>query len=239
MGDDKQALAVAIDTASDLAGVALFDSGRLISEHTWLSNRNHSRELLPAVDWLLTRAGREKQEIGALLICLGPGAYAGLRVGLSTAKALAFGLDAKLAGVGRLVADALPFVGFTAGRVFAIQAAGRAELAWGAYSQRDGELAYEEIAPRLGPVADLLGSVNAQDVVSGELATLPQPLVASLREKGVALVEALPFRANAVGVLGQDRLAKGQMDSADSLVPLYLRAPAIGPQPPLPEAGRV
>ncbi len=232
MADETQSLAVAIDTASELAGLALFDSGRLLSEHTWLSNRNHSRELLPGLDWLLRRAGREKQEIGALFVCLGPGSYAGLRVGLSTAKALAFGLDAKVIGVNRLVADALPFVGLTAGRVFSVHAAGRAELAWAAYSGGSEELAHEEIAPRLGPVEELLESVKGGDLVCGDLATLPETLVTSLQDRRAPQIEARPFRGYAVALLGQERLQRGQFDDADSLVPLYLRAPAIGPQPP-------
>ncbi len=234
MVGETQSLAVSIDTASEISGLALFDSGRLLSEHTWRSNRNHSRELLPGLDWLLRRAGREKREIGAVFVCLGPGSYAGLRVGLSTAKALAFGLDAKVAGVGRLVADALPFVGLAAGRVFPVHAAGRAELAWAAYRQADAELAHEEVAPRLGPAEELLESLESGDLVCGELATLPESLVGSLGEGGATQMEARPFRAYAVGILGQDRLALGQFDDPDSLVPLYLRAPAIGPQPPRP-----
>ena len=232
MVDETPELAVAIDTASEFAGLALFDSGRLISEHTWLSNRNHSRELLPGLDWLLQRAGRDKKEIGSVFICLGPGSYAGLRVGLSTAKALAFGLDAKIAGVGRLVADAFPFLGLIQGRVFAVHAAGRAELAWAAYSRSDAEAAHEEIAPRLGPMEELLESVEVNDLVCGELATLPEPLMASLKDRETDPVEVRPFRAYAVGVLGRVCLAAGQVDLADSLVPLYLREPAIGPQPP-------
>ncbi|HEY4685952.1 MAG TPA: tRNA (adenosine(37)-N6)-threonylcarbamoyltransferase complex dimerization subunit type 1 TsaB, partial [Dehalococcoidia bacterium] len=97
-------LAVAIDTASDLAGVALTEEGALLGAVTWRTRQNQSRELLPALDWLLGRQGRGKEEIGAVFVCLGPGSYAGLRVGVSTAKALAFALDASLAGVGRLEA---------------------------------------------------------------------------------------------------------------------------------------
>src|SRR6266550_1676735 len=114
---EAKRLSVAFDTASDFAGVALAQDGELLSESSWRTRQNHSRELLPALDWQLSRLGRSKHEIGAVFVCLGPGSYAGLRVGLSTAKALAYGLNASIAGVGRLAADAEPFVGAARARV--------------------------------------------------------------------------------------------------------------------------
>src|SRR6266498_2602240 len=103
---NSRTLAVALDTSSELAGVALVEDGLLLAETTWRTKRNHSRELLPSLDWLLGRVGRAKEDIGALFVCTGPGSYAGLRVGTSTAKALAYGLNAQIVGVGRLEADA-------------------------------------------------------------------------------------------------------------------------------------
>jgi hypothetical protein len=44
------------------------------------------------------------------------------------------------------------------------------------------------------------------------------------------VVEAAPERVLAVARLGHQRLNRGETDDPDTLVPLYLRAPAIGPQ---------
>jgi len=225
---DASGLAVAIDTASDLAGVALTEDGALLASLTWRTRRNHSRELLPALDWLLAQQGRSKEEVGAVFVCLGPGSYAGLRVGVSTAKALAFALDAALAGVGRLAADAEPIVAAAQGRVVAVHAAGRAELAWAVY-EGGPEGPREVIAPRLGPLDALVEVLAAGDRLCAEGATLAQ--LAPLAERtGAVLVEAVPGRVLAVARLGHARLARGEVDNPDTLVPLYLRAPAIGPQ---------
>ena len=78
-------IALALDTSAALAGVGLFDDGERIGEVTWRTNQNHSRELMPAVEWLLQARGTDKSDLGAVFVCLGPGSYAGLRVGLSTA----------------------------------------------------------------------------------------------------------------------------------------------------------
>jgi tRNA threonylcarbamoyladenosine biosynthesis protein TsaB len=222
-------LAVSIDTASELAGVALSEGGVLLGAATWRTRQNHSRELLPTLEWLLQRHQRAREAIAAVSVCTGPGSYAGLRVGLSTAKALAFSLETALVGIGRLAADAFWPAQATEERVVAVQAAGRAELAWAAY-HRDGEDGLIELEPpRLGPSADFVASLQAGDTLCGDIDRLTPETLAAIagRARMVVTPEA---RVLAVSRLGARRLAAGQIDNVDSLVPLYLRAPAIGPQ---------
>lgn len=165
-------------------------------------------------------------------MCLGPGSYAGMRVGISTAKALAYGLGAVLVGVGRLAAEALPVAEATDARVLALQAAGRAELAWGLY-RHDGRDFIEVEAPRLSPTAGLLKSLRKGDAVTGDILRLDSDTRTSMVNEGCRLVPSVPSRVVAVARLGRLRLDRGETDDADTLVPLYLRAPAIGPQTPL------
>src|SRR5688572_28150118 len=144
----REGLLVAMDTASDIAGVALLSDGELLAEMTWRAHQSHSRDLLPVLDWLLTKQGRSKDASAAIAVCTGPGSYAGLRVGLSTAKTLAYALDVPIVGVGRLMADAYDVCLATGRRTVALQAAGRAELAWAAYEAQGSNLR-EVIAPAL------------------------------------------------------------------------------------------
>lgn len=225
-------LTAAIDTTADTAGVALFEGGNLLSELTWYSRLSHSRDLLPCLDWLLQRAGRTKSELGRIVVCTGPGSYAGMRVGVSTAKTLAYGLGAALIGVNRLEADALAFAGSTAGRIVALHAAGRAELAWAAYTG-DADGLHEVEAPQLTPTEALPGLLHPDDLAIGDLASLPAGLQDALTKHGVQLAATHPSRVVNAGRIGIARLEAGQRDDPDSLAPLYLRAPAIGPQPPI------
>jgi tRNA threonylcarbamoyladenosine biosynthesis protein TsaB len=163
-------------------------------------------------------------------VCLGPGSYAGLRVGISTAKALAYALGSSLVGVGRLAADALPLAVEPERRVVAVHAAGRAELAWAAYSAWAGDL--KELAPpSLTPKSELAGKLAKGDLICGEL---DDETEASLRAAGLTLARPAASRVVAVSRLAWARYSKGEFDSADELVPLYLREPAIGPQNPIP-----
>jgi tRNA threonylcarbamoyladenosine biosynthesis protein TsaB len=224
---------VGIDTASDQAGVALFEGDQLLAELTWRTHRNHSRELLPALDWLLRHTARDRHQLQAVYVCTGPGSYAGLRVGLSTAKSLAYGLKAPIVGVGRLEAEALPLVEARGGRAVAVQAAGRAELAWAAYGPGGSGL-LELSAPQLVSSADFVSVLEAGDAVTGDVDQVEAMAAGSGFKSGAfAAVRPSTGRVIAVARLGYQRLLRGDIDSVDTLVPLYLRPPAIGPQPPL------
>ncbi|OGO53017.1 MAG: tRNA (adenosine(37)-N6)-threonylcarbamoyltransferase complex dimerization subunit type 1 TsaB, partial [Chloroflexi bacterium RBG_16_68_14] len=102
-------LELSLDTASDIASVALSREGGLLAELTWHCGRDHSRQLLPAIDGLLARQDASKDDLTAIFVCLGPGSYAGLRAGISTAKGLAFALERPLVGIGRLEIEAYAF----------------------------------------------------------------------------------------------------------------------------------
>ncbi len=79
-----------IDTASEMTSVALSREGSLEAELTWRCPRNHSVELLPTLEHLMHRSSVDKGDLTAVFVCIGPGSYTGLRVGVSTAKGLAF-----------------------------------------------------------------------------------------------------------------------------------------------------
>ncbi len=219
-------LAVALDTASELAGVAALEDGALLASLTWRTRQNHSRELLPNLEQLLRTLGRTKADIGGVIVCTGPGSYAGLRVGVSTAKGLAYALELPIVGTGRLAAEAAPRAFEGGAAVHALHAAGRAELAHAAYRRTDGRL--EELrAPSLVARDALLERIGAGEAVCGDV---DEELAVALRKRGASVAPPLAGRVVAVAALGWQRLAAGDQDEARSLVPLYLREPAIGPQ---------
>ena len=93
-------LIVAFDTATDVATSALVWDGELLGE---LASRPVS--VLEDVDALLRRGGVRDSQLEGIVVGIGPGSFTGLRMGLATARALAFSLDLPLAGVSTL--DAL------------------------------------------------------------------------------------------------------------------------------------
>jgi tRNA threonylcarbamoyl adenosine modification protein YeaZ len=220
------ALELSIDTASAMASIALSSQGRLLAELTWDCGRDHSLQLLPAIDSLLARQSASKEALGAVFVCIGPGSYAGVRVGMSTAKGLAFALEVPLAGLGRLEIEAYAFAA-TGLPVAAVHRAGRGELAWAAY-QADPD--WRELCPpRLSPPEALAGELANGALVTGEL---DDAIAAELTQRGHRVVRgaAAVRHAALLAELGWQRLQAGRTDDPKSLEPLYLREPAIGPQ---------
>jgi tRNA threonylcarbamoyladenosine biosynthesis protein TsaB len=83
---------LAIDTSGATASVAVYHD-QVLAETVWHSGRRHSAQLLPAVDNVLALAGVERSALRAVAVAIGPGSYAGLRVGVATAMGLGLALD--------------------------------------------------------------------------------------------------------------------------------------------------
>ena len=156
---------LSIDTASELASIALSREGSLVSDVAWRCERNHTVELLPRIEQRLDEAGVEKTNLSAVFVSIGPGMYTGLRVGVSVAQGLARALQIPAIGVGRLELDAYPHRDFD-GPVVAVHRAGRGELAWAAYQAGP----WREVSPpRLSAPDGLAGAVKEGTLVAGEI----------------------------------------------------------------------
>jgi tRNA threonylcarbamoyladenosine biosynthesis protein TsaB len=93
-------LILAFDTATDVATSALVWDGEVLGEQA-----SRPVSVLEDLDALLRRGGVRDSQLEGLVVGTGPGSFTSLRMGLATARALAFSLDLPLAGVSTL--DAL------------------------------------------------------------------------------------------------------------------------------------
>ena len=94
-------LVLAFDTATDVATSALvrLPEGECLGERS-----SRPVRILEDADALLVEAGLEREVLEGLVVGTGPGSYTGLRIGLVTARAVAFALDVPVAGVSTLSA---------------------------------------------------------------------------------------------------------------------------------------
>ncbi|MCD8174168.1 MAG: tRNA (adenosine(37)-N6)-threonylcarbamoyltransferase complex dimerization subunit type 1 TsaB [Alistipes sp.] len=96
------ALILGIETGTDICSVSLSEEGRLLAVQGSDQGNDHARRLAPLIDEILTANGRNPADLKAVAVSSGPGSYTGLRIGVSTAKGLCFGLGIPLIGVGSL-----------------------------------------------------------------------------------------------------------------------------------------
>lgn len=96
------ALILCIETGTDICSVGIVNNGELISLRESDSGRDHAKKVAVFVDELLTENDIDPQQIDAVAVGEGPGSYTGLRIGISFAKGLCYGLGKPLIAVSSL-----------------------------------------------------------------------------------------------------------------------------------------
>lgn len=91
-----------IETSGSICSVALTKDGVLETQYEDREGMNHSEALAPFVEQCMAELERKGEKPDAVAVSIGPGSYTGLRIGLSLAKGLAFGLGVPLIGVDTL-----------------------------------------------------------------------------------------------------------------------------------------
>ncbi|MHC4995201.1 MAG: tRNA (adenosine(37)-N6)-threonylcarbamoyltransferase complex dimerization subunit type 1 TsaB [Planctomycetota bacterium] len=87
---------LAIETSSRQGSVTLGCGDELIETLIMPAQRRHAMDLMPAIDTLCQKHGLTPGQIGAIYVSVGPGSFTGLRIGITTANALAHTLGAQL-----------------------------------------------------------------------------------------------------------------------------------------------
>ncbi|WP_368986426.1 tRNA (adenosine(37)-N6)-threonylcarbamoyltransferase complex dimerization subunit type 1 TsaB [Caldifermentibacillus hisashii] len=130
---------LAIDTSTNVLGVGIASSEKIIGEYITNIKRNHSTRVLPAIDFLLKDCGMDIKEINKIIVANGPGSYTGLRIGLTIGKTLAWTLNIPIVGVSSLklmAAGARYFGGF----ISPVMDARRGNIFTGLYEYKEGKL---------------------------------------------------------------------------------------------------
>ncbi|MBM3426699.1 MAG: tRNA (adenosine(37)-N6)-threonylcarbamoyltransferase complex dimerization subunit type 1 TsaB [Bacteroidetes bacterium] len=97
---------LSIETSTSLCSVALHDRGQLCALAEIQEPGAHAEKLLQLVDGALEQAGISFGNLDAIAVSQGPGSYTGLRIGVSTAKGIAYGMEIPLIGINTLQAMA-------------------------------------------------------------------------------------------------------------------------------------
>jgi tRNA threonylcarbamoyl adenosine modification protein YeaZ len=218
---------LAIDTSTDTASLALVQDSQVLAELTWRCEQNHSVELLPRLADLLGRSKSNLQSINSIIVAKGPGSFNGLRVGVSTAKGLAFSLGIPIVGISTLEVEAYQHAE-TNLPICPIFNAGRGEIAAAIYQMKDNEWR-QIIGEHITTVETLCSQITTKTLFCGEfVAAIAGELRKRLKQRAIISSSTARLRrAGFLAELGQQRLAAGNYDNPATLNPLYLRRPPI------------
>lgn len=104
---------LALDTSAGSTGVAVAVDGEVLASSTVIKPYGHSDTLFAQIDDALRRAGLAREALSAVAVTRGPGSFTGLRVGVATAKGIAFALGIPTVGISSLQALAAAGRGFS------------------------------------------------------------------------------------------------------------------------------
>ena len=212
---------LAIDTSTNVMGVALMKEKQIIGEVITFINKNHSVRLMPAIEQLMKECNVKPNELTKIAVAQGPGSYTGVRIGVTVAKTLAYTLNIPLVGVSSLKLLAANGRYFN-GLVCPLFDARRTQLYTGLYDVKNGQ------------VETVIDDCNIlREQWAEQLKTYDQPILfvgndVSLHEE--YLKEALGDLAvftnqnnQRPSELAYFSLVEQQVESAHHFVPEYLR----------------
>lgn len=218
---------LAIDTSTSTASLVLVQESEILAELSWRCGQNHSTTLLPNLVGLLRQTGSELGSLDGIIVARGPGSFNGLRVGISTAKGLAFSLGIPIVGISTLAASAYQHAE-TGLPVCPVFNAGRGEIATAVYHMKDSKW-QPIIRENITTIDALCTQIATKTLFCGELtAAISDQLRKHLKQKAVIASPVASFRrAGFLAELGHREIAAGSLDDATTLQPIYLRRPHI------------
>lgn len=218
---------LAIDTSTNTASLAIVSDDEVLAELSWRCGQNHSVELMPRLAQLLEQSRLELKALGGIIVARGPGSFNGLRVGVSTAKGLAFSLGVPIVGISTLEAAAFAHAE-TGLPICPILSAGRGEIATAIYQQKGGQWR-QLITYHITTVDSLCSQITTKTIFCGEpTPEIVRRLRERLKQKAIVPPPASRLRrASFLAALGLKRLKAADFDPPASLQPIYLRRPQI------------
>lgn len=214
-----------IDTSGPACGAAIMRDGRIVYEAQLTNKQTHSQRIMPMVDSALNMSDMRMEDIDVFGAVVGPGSFTGVRIGVSTVKALAHAAGKPCVGVDALEALAANVCTFD-GVVCPILDA-RAQQVYGAIF-KDGRRISEDEAIKLTLFLDEVEKTGEDALFLGDGVTVFEKAIAErLGEKAhFAPVQHQSLRAGSACALAAAKLEAGE-ETTDyiSLLPLYLRAP--------------
>ena len=216
-------LVLGMDTATSACSAAVVKDSTVLAQEYKEMARGHAEALVPMIKRVLKAAGHRVGELDLIATTVGPGAYTGVRIGLSTAQTMSLVATVPLLGVTTLEVVARAAQNGSRNELLVLMDTKRADF----YAQ-----AFDGLGTALGEPAaltatELLAAFPGSDLrLSGDAA---ERAAVVFREVGraVEILDAPRMPDSAwVARIGSERAIEARVGAA---TPLYLRPPDVGP----------
>ncbi len=225
---------LAIDTSNKNSGVALIGKEKTIIELIeWNTAYNHTPDLLPSIDKILTKNQLSFQDLEGLSINIGPGQFSGLRVGLTTAKTISWSYNLPL-----LTSTSLELEAYThrlSGSIICpVMLLNKLQIAWSIYNSDENimtEIHQTTIDQIDSFTENILSVINQADyqekdiIICGE--SINDFIQLESNTKYKVLNSVSRNRIINLATIGLDKLKNNEIADPAVIEPFYMKPPTI------------
>jgi tRNA threonylcarbamoyladenosine biosynthesis protein TsaB len=212
---------LSIETSTSICSVAIHEQGELLALAEIKEPGAHAEKLLLLVDEVFEKSGLSFADLDAVAVSQGPGSYTGLRIGVSTAKGIAYALEIPLIGINTLQAMAASQSVAPGDYVVAVLDARRKEV----YTQTFGD-SLQELSPieavvlEEGVFASILEKGRVYFVGDGV-----EKVKEEVKSSNALFIAdwAISLSAKNMGVLASEKYARQEWEDLAYFVPNYLK----------------
>lgn len=217
---------LALESSATACSAALCQDGALVAQFFQCSGLTHSRTLLPMVNGLLENCGEDINGVDVIAVAIGPGSFTGLRIGVATAKGLAWAGGKLCAPCSTLESMAWPLAHLEGKMIICAMDARRKQVYNALFFAEGGRL--KRLSPdraiSLEELGEELKNFSFPKIVVGDGAQL---CYNNLREV-VSELTLAPIQLRMQGAWGVARAAEelaasGGLLSGEKLMPVYHR----------------
>ncbi|WP_019123960.1 tRNA (adenosine(37)-N6)-threonylcarbamoyltransferase complex dimerization subunit type 1 TsaB [Brevibacillus massiliensis] len=218
---------LAIDTSNLVLSTAVVEEERVLGEWTTNLNKNHSVRLMESISQLLDSLDLGPDQLDGIAVARGPGSYTGVRIGVATAKTMAWSLNIPVIGVSSLQAVAANAGGYS-GMIVPLFDARRGQVYTGGYRSGPDMTAREVLPERIILLRDWLpmaaeAAADGPVLFLGDDVSIHRSVITEVL--GEQAQFAPPFfnhpRAAGIGWLAAKQI--GRAGNVHQLVPEYLQ----------------
>lgn len=207
-----------VDTSSAICSVALLDDDKLIDEINLDNGRTHSENLMPLVDEIIRKNDLAVNDIEFIACCVGPGSFTGIRIGVSSIKAIAEVLKVKLAQVTSL--ETLAANVENEETIVSLIDARNNQVYCGIFD-KEYNLKEEALADDINEAINHIKQYNGVVITGNGIEVHKELLEKELIN--VKFAEENRQLAKNVGKIGYKKLKENAVENADTIIPIYLR----------------
>ncbi|MGI6004378.1 MAG: tRNA (adenosine(37)-N6)-threonylcarbamoyltransferase complex dimerization subunit type 1 TsaB [Christensenellales bacterium] len=217
---------VAVDTSGLSASVAALEDGALLAERWQSYARQHSSIIMPMLEEMLEKLSWQARDVDVWAAVVGPGSFTGLRIGVSTVRALAHAWNKPCVGVNAI--EALAMMALQApDLIVPVIDARNKQVYTGAY-HFSGDSLLCDISPKACGIMELLDELTGRDVtfLAGGAIVHRDLIIRRFGKRARFLPAHLCVeRAGAAAVLAAAKVKAGETVTYRELAPLYLKKP--------------